>query len=217
MQDLLQQLQEATINSNRSLTDALRYAKVLSARLRHPTLAAWAECELDGYPKDAKVPQYRNMQLTLKGHFLGPAGSSLKNGHIPHANLVAALGREGADLWRTFQVRQGIAECEHLASTEHDLRVQVPPDLIRRIGSHVYTGMNCVDAFAPLSASTFRGLLDTVRNRLLSFVLELEGSHGVQIRDEHWQSVPIHSVTQILNNCVLRDIAVGTNITQSRE
>jgi len=142
---------------------------------------------------------------------------SSKNAHIPHGNLVSAVGRKLADQWRTMSIRQGIAECEHLIGQKGELRVQVPPEMIRLIGSNVYEHMSCMDAFAWLSAGTLRGLVDSVRNRLLTFVLDLETSHGVTIKDQNWRSVPAGSITQIFNNSILRDVAAGAHISQTRE
>lgn len=214
MMNLLQSLQEATVVSTRSLTDALRLAKILASRLKHLPLKEWVDLELDGYPPDAEVPSYREIPISLRGQFIGPWGSGANNAHIPHRCIVRALGESAAARWRTTSIRKGIAECEHMVSSDGELRLQVSPDVIAVIGGQVYENMNCVDAFAWLSPSIFHGIVDSVRNRLLTFVLELEATHGVTIQDGNWSAVPVQSITQIFNHSIFRDVAAGANIVQ---
>jgi AbiTii len=53
---LLQDIQNAIIDSDRPLAGVLRMAMVLAARLDNPMLQEWAERELNGYPEDAPLP-----------------------------------------------------------------------------------------------------------------------------------------------------------------
>jgi AbiTii-like protein len=56
---LLQDIQSALVSIDKSLTDVLRMAKILAAKLDNALLREWVDQELNGYAKEASLPPYR--------------------------------------------------------------------------------------------------------------------------------------------------------------
>ena len=54
------------------------------------------------------------------------------------------------------------------------IKIAWPANLIAYVGTKIYENMNCISAWKVISCSLIASLLDTVRNRILSFVLEIE-------------------------------------------
>jgi hypothetical protein len=53
---LLQDIEHAATSSDRPLTDVLRMAKLLAAKLDNALLREWADQELNGYTDNAPLP-----------------------------------------------------------------------------------------------------------------------------------------------------------------
>jgi hypothetical protein len=73
---------------------------------------------------------------------------------------------------------EGIASYEDLVRAGGDGTFQIswPADLTATVGRRIYRGMNCLSAWQVISRGAMVGLLDTVRNRVLNFALEIESA-----------------------------------------
>jgi len=213
---LLREIQDAAIDSKGEIAPLLRRCQVLAYELDHNELKKWVQHELNGYPKDEPLPAYRRLTLALTGTFLGPFGSSLRE--VPIAN--AALPKKVADLVNDYPLRSPIAEYEALAASDKDLQLQLPGNVLAAIGHHTYQkGYGCVEARHIMPAARMKGLIDTVRNRVLSFALEL-GKLGLESLDRiepgavATQNIPHEAVSQIFHTQIVGDnltVAIGDN------
>src|SRR5277367_2106769 len=59
MSSAIHNLQVAIVEGKQSLTQLLRQAKLISAKLNLGDVGHWVDLELGGYPKDAELPEYR--------------------------------------------------------------------------------------------------------------------------------------------------------------
>ena len=84
---LLEDIQLAAVDASGNLATLLRKCKVLAAHLGNRQLENWLIWESNGYPEDVTVPKYRVWSLQVKGNFMGPFYSGLKNAPIPLALL----------------------------------------------------------------------------------------------------------------------------------
>lgn len=130
--------------------------------------------ELNGYPKDSRdeLPPYRSTKAAeVVGDFAGAFGSQMKNGRIP----MYVVKEEDRDFLFHVHFAQPFAELERLAeSGSATIQSPWPQDFVTIYGDQVYQGMVAMTVTRVLPAVTVAGILDTIRNRVLSLVLEME-------------------------------------------
>jgi hypothetical protein len=169
---LLREIQDTAVDSDVELATLLRKCKVLGARLGNSDFKQWVEFELNGYSDRESLPDYRALYVDSKGHFAGPFQSGLRNANIPLSCVPEGL-RE--NLSRSYMM-QPVAALEALVKGATSNSVQEPwsPDIVAYIGQDMYEGMNCMQAWKVIPTNAIVGALDVVKNRILSFVLEIE-------------------------------------------
>ncbi len=169
---LLSDIQSDAVDTRQSVSNVLRKCKILAARLGNNEFNAWVEHELNGY-KSEDLPEYRIINVKSYGHFDGFGGSGLRNAVIPPSTIPKKY-RESVT--REY-LMDPISYYEELMSTKNDdvnFQAQWNADLIAYVGDKIYHGMNCMSAWKMIPRGSIRGLLDTVRNRILSFVIDIE-------------------------------------------
>lgn len=210
---LLRDIQEATIDSEKDLSVILRKCKVLAARLGNPEFKQWIENELNGYSDIDSLPDYRIISVHSKGHFSGPFQSGLKNANIPLSCIPKDFHK---NLSHTF-LCESIAALESLLQKNDGGFFQEPwnPDLIAYVGDKIYEDMLCMQAWKVIPASSIVAALDAVRNRVLSFVLEIEAeSPDVGEAPVNSQPIDQERVQQIFNTYIngnVQNVATGSN------
>jgi hypothetical protein len=198
---LMDQVQQEAVDSKSDLGALLRKCKVLAARLGSRALEDWLVWESDGYPEGAEVPSYRILPLELKGHFAGPLGSGLRNAPIPLLCLPEKV-RKG---WRNYRCRQSVGSIEEILKRSDGGTFTVSAgDLAVPLGTNVYRGYNCVQAWAEVGVSQLIEILNSVRNRILDFVLAVwkEAPRAGEHHDGAPPEIEPARVTQIFNTTV---------------
>jgi len=168
---LLRQIQDDAVSSTVPVSELLRRCQVLAARLGITELDEWVRHELNGYPADAELPDYRICPGIARGHFSGPFGSGIRHAVLPARNLP----KEFRQWAREVRLRQPIATIEDLAPRGDDIMFPWPGDLIARVQRDFYEGMVLGQAWLSIGRSSLVGAIDAVRNRILSFALDAEG------------------------------------------
>ena len=168
---LLRDIQNAAIDESVSAATVLRKCKVLAVRLGHEPFKDWIDHELNGYPLNAILPDYRVLKgIGSKGDFIG-AGKWMKNVTIP----LSALPQESRKNFAMSKMYGSIAEYEHLIkSKDGELICAWPGDVTAYLEGRAYKYMTCVSAWQVISTGSIVGLVDTVRTKILNFVLEIE-------------------------------------------
>ena len=169
---LLQQIEDDAVNPDVDLGTLLRKCKILAARLDHKPFEEWVDRELNGYPDAGALPPYRIMHVQSRGHFFGVFGRQLKNAPIPLLNLPEDV----VEAMRTVYLTEGVATYVELVGNQEkgELQSPWPPEVVAVMSDRIYADMNCIAAWRVVSASAVSGMLDTIRNRVLDFVLRLE-------------------------------------------
>jgi AbiTii len=172
---LLQDIEHAVTSSDRPLTDVLRMAKILAAKLDNALLREWADQELNGYSKDAPLPPYRaSRTVPVRGDFTGPSHQA-RNVPISVIQLKAEYREDASKGLFRVSFTRPIATYEDLL--RHDaveFREMWEHDVVLLVRPMVLEGMQCIAAWRVLSRDMFVAIVDGVRNRLLDLVLELE-------------------------------------------
>lgn len=216
---LLREIQNAAVDSDVELSVVLRKCLVLAVRLGHEQFKKWVEQELNGYDSKENLPEYRKIRAESRGDFSASFGRWFKNLPIP-PSCVPEKYRELAD---TAYLAEGVSAYAELLkkSSGGSLRVPWPSDLTRFVGSEIYGDTLCVDAWLEISAGVLANVLDTVRNRILSFVLEIE-SEAPDAGEAEPGSQPVQQqhVTQMFNTYILggaSNVALGgSNFSQQQ-
>src|SRR4051812_11892820 len=176
---LIKELRNDAIDGKISLANTLRKAKVLASLLKHGDLKNWLDNELNGYRQDdPNVPDYRISYAESFGNFskVGFVGgiSELKNYHIPKFAVPEHL----KEYVEKLLITQGVRSLESLVENPQfqQYRVTWSGDAVVAASS-IYQNFQCLTAWRDIGASELVHILDTIRNRLLSFILELEELH----------------------------------------
>jgi AbiTii-like protein len=214
---LLQQLQADAVDPQVPLSHLLRKALILSKRLAYPPLGEWAQRELEGYPGNAELPDYRARRSSqVEGRFEAGLGTGFVN-PIPSANVEEEHRK---DLF-SFELRGGVAQYEQLAA-EDSLRVPWDQNFVSYYRGSFYPDFALESAWRTVSPGQLTQVLDSVRTRLLNFVLEIEGENPDAGEAEPGEA-PIESarVTQIFNQTFHGDntafAAAGANVNQTQQ
>jgi hypothetical protein len=194
---LVSEIASDLTNPSIHLSDILRKAKVLAYQLQSDEMKSWVNLELDGYSSipPEQIPEYRKLFTQSFGNFLGYFGSELKNAPIPPASLPKDWRNYGSD----FYIRQGIRALEGLiAADDLSLDFLWSQNNVLAIQNKIYEDYKCVQAWWVINKSSLEQILDTVRNRLLSFVLEIEQQNlVVETIDKMATSSTTEKVTQV--------------------
>ncbi len=80
------------------------------------------------------------------------------------------------DMLLTHHSREPVSALADLVSRKeaNSFSVPCPADLVAYVGHGIYENMNCLSAWQVIPRGGVVGILDTVRTRILNFVLELE-------------------------------------------
>mgnify|MGYP001555225754 CR=1 FL=1 len=205
MMSLLREIQDAAIDSDTELAVLLRKCKVLAARLGNPEFKQWVENELSGYDNLGSLPGYRILNVISKGHFSGPFQSGLRNADIP----LLCIKEDYRKNLSCSYLNQPVAAMESLvgSTTGGILKEPWNPDLVAYVGEDIYEGMNCMQAWKVIPITGIISALNAVRNRILSFVLEIEAeSPDAGEAPANSNPVPQEKVNQIFNTYITGDV-----------
>jgi hypothetical protein len=205
---LLQEIRDGAVDSNNDITTVLRKCLLLAAKLGHDGFRQWVEQELNGYQgKIEDLPPYRLLHVESLGVFVGSFGRQLNNAPIPTGLVPEELREFVARVPLVDPIASLVALAENEGGKE--LNAPWPADLTALVSDKFYDGMNLIKAWRVVSRNSIVGVVDTVRNRVLSFVLEIEKQYP-----EAGEKVgagaqpPPERVNQIFNT----NIMGGTNI-----
>jgi AbiTii len=203
---LLNQIRTEAVDSEHDLGSLLRKCRVLAQRLNNADLKTWVMSELDGYQDESNLPDYRVLRhALLLGHYIGAFGSQLKNIQIP---LSAVMEEFRQDIVET-KVVQGVRGIRELIANSEggSLRIALPSEAHAAIRDpNVREDMVLASAVKIINTSPLEGILDTVRNRILNFTLELDseapktGDPIDRLRVEKSEKVQQIFNTQIMGN-----------------
>lgn len=214
----LRQIQEAAVDKDTDVPMLLRKCKVLATRLKNEPFKRWVDQELNGYKAKDDLPPYRVFTVNSFGYFSGYGGSGYKNAPIP---LVSFPEKVRTNLRHSYLL-SSVSYYFSLLNGNHDLQEPWPADLVAHFSSKILEDMNLMAAWKSIPRSAVVAMIDTVRNKILNFVLELEeeipNAGELQLNS---QTIPQEKVTQIFNTYISGNIqnvaAASTNFSQTSQ
>jgi hypothetical protein len=211
---LIQKIQAEAVDGKSDLSTLLRKCLVLGSRLGHQELKEWANWELDGYPESSELPDYRILHgLESFGHFLGIAGSALQN--VPVS--VFRLPEEVRHDYANPPIRQGvraITEMVNAGKNDGTVRWAWPagaPEVFDHEGYR--PDLHLMQAWINVPVAALVGILDTIRNRVLNFALEIEGILGPddEVPSQESKETKAAQITQTFHQTIYGPVSnVGT-------
>jgi hypothetical protein len=208
MSSAVHNLQMATVEGKQPLAQLLRQTKLIAAKLSLRDVEEWVDLELDGYPSDKELPEYRTVstdKLMLRNPYRGWE-------HV-------------GDVKRRVGVHQPIAEIETLAKEEE---ITFTPE--KNFGVTDSLGTSMATRWpqrVTINPSQFTGIVEAVRNKLLKWAIELE-KRGIKGEDMNFDEREkqtaskmvlnigtVHSIVGNANNSDVRSETVSYQATNS--
>lgn len=198
----------------------MRKAKLLAAQIKSKELENWINNESYGYSNVGELPDYRIFGAMNFGLFQGPYGTSANNVPLPIFDLPESIKKYA----KSMAFFQGTKELEELVKTPNDEKLvkKWPAEAVILARPHLRMdgGLELADAWQPLSLSIVEGIIDTIKNKLLDFLIKLDetgvlnskSNKEIQIKPEQIRN--IYNITIKGNNAV---VASGHNIHQNVE
>lgn len=182
------------------LSIVLRKAKVMSYKLKNKDFRDWIENEFNGYARNDMLPRHRIIDTIAQGNFFD-GYRQFSNYSIPLENI----SKEYREAFNKIYLKQGIKELESLCETAdradgNTLRMSIPTALVRLLDYKVFEGMQCFDAWRLLSKSQVAQVVDSTRNKLLDFILELADEYPeIKSDADLTKPIPNEKIQQIFN------------------
>lgn len=168
--DILRVIKEQILDDSIKLSSILRKVRVLADTTKTKTLENWVKFEINGYQNIQDVPEYRTFSVISYGCFSGPFQLGIKD--IP-LNLYI-LPKEIRRIYETVYVSDGIRSIEILVDDKRkDLRKVWPQHIVAEFQDKFMRHMNLYYAYQSFSSHLLEQVLESTRNRLLEFILEL--------------------------------------------
>lgn len=162
---------------------ALKRTKVLLQELDNAELLQWINCEIEGYPDEAVVPEYRKICGQLYGYyFKGSMISNTKYNHvpIPLGNLPDTMKNQIL----TTEITQGVESLKGMVtesekSENGGFAKTIPAELYPHIAmANNDPYMNITTASVELSMPQILNIFPKVENKLLDILSYLEKKFG---------------------------------------
>lgn len=197
---------QSDILGEADLSTILREAKVLAYRLKNQEFKEWVEYELNGYRGNASIPKYRSLGTVSCGDFINLRWR-ISGTQIPLQNFPDEI----QEIMRAVDLRQGVKELESMVESSklskdgHQLRVPWPRELIPLLSNRVYEYTECIDAWQIVTRDQLKQVLESIRNNLLSFILELGDRYPEQARADfnNPNTIPDDQIRQVFNYFIL--------------
>ena len=210
---LVDEIVDLLSSQNTSLTEALLKTKVLLQKIGHKELTDWINCELNGYPDNEQLPEYRILPAQVLGNIFNMAYR-----YTSHPIPIGHLKKEQQELYTLARMKQSLAVLEKLtAGNGGHLQSQIPLEVNHILGKTL-DGYQIERAWCDIGASYVTQIFIQVRSRLLDFILNLKDQLGDLDSDEEIKNRSDSIDTpSIFNNAIYGNnntILVGSNNEQ---
>jgi hypothetical protein len=213
---LLADIQFECTAERASVSRLLRLCLQLASRLKHDPFKGWALHELNGYPKDAELPPYRIVETRSPGFF-----ADRFIGQVTFDIPMSILPEPLRSRFLVARLDQPISQYEELLSEEGGFSAPWPQELALHYGKEV-SPIQCLRMWQELPRSGVASLIDTVKTRVLSMVLDIkaENPDAGDIQGPGAVPIPEAKVAQIFNTNIyggtVQNLAAGsTDIVQT--
>lgn len=198
---LLDQIKHPAVDSKVDITTVLRMARILAAKLNNEVFEAWIKHELNGYPKEkTALRAYRIVAVNSRAHLILGGGFQQLTGAPVIPSLIPEDLREWATTAYLYSPVSNYASLASDTSTG-SIQSQWPQELAVKYGGCGYNEAQCIRAWQEIGKNSLDAMVDTVRNKILDFVLEIEAANpSAGEAPQGTQPIPRETVQKIVNN-----------------
>lgn len=201
---LLDDIIEIATDDKMPIGTLLRKCLVLEQTFKNEKFKVWLNNELDGYDDAAELPPYRKFNAVSYGFFVGMAGRQINDQPL----ALHILEQADRELMTVCPLVQSASSYEGIPDKGTDAQFPWNPILTTKYQRKFFKDSDLVlnRAWQLIPGSVIIGLLETVRNRVLRFALDL--------KDELGPSIP--TVANIPSEAIDRSVVnhiYGGNIT----
>ena len=152
------------------------------------------------------IPDYRKLYTESYGNFLGFAWSRRNNVPIP-SSCIPEKYREVVNIQYCCEAISSYFSLVQNKDGLEFINMAWPADYISKFGSEIIEGMACVTAWRSITVSKIVALIDTVRNRILNFALEIQ-SEAPEAGDVSLEQLSIQPerIQQVFNTYVMGNV-----------
>lgn len=174
---LLEDMKSRLLDDSVPVSSILRMALVLSYENGDLKLREWVNAELEGYKPDEEVPDYRHGRCQSFGNFVGPGYAYMNSMPLPPSSIP----QEYHYITNELVFRENFRSLEEALLTAlkdgSAAKSNWPADLIVLLSDKFYQYFRLVSAWVLVQPSDMLEIVETVRNRLLKYVLEIDPSY----------------------------------------
>jgi len=176
--DILDQLVTDITNPERSLSDIFLKVKVLAFKLNSQELKQWVEKEVNGYDSDDEYPKYRSLPTAIYGNLI----QDLPGRTIYRRNeklVIDYVSQETYESLTRLNLSSSISEIEEFIKSGN-AHVSVPHYIQAEISKTFSNYWHVESAWRVISGSYLVGVLNSIKSRLLDFIMELNQTLGTR-------------------------------------
>src|ERR1039457_2701807 len=128
------------------MANLLRKCKILAARLDSHQFSQWIDWELNGYPEDQSLPNYRYLNVLTFATFMNVAWRAERQ-----PILWEVLPEQAKEALKCIQFRDGIAKAANVGKGGSIPR----PDVAIRIEGKMFPDMHCISPWQEIPSHEF--------------------------------------------------------------
>jgi hypothetical protein len=177
---LLDDIIETATDDKLPIGNLLRKCLVLEQTFHNEKFKAWLNNELDGYDNvEAEIPSYRKFNAVSYGFFVGIMGRQINNQPLS----LHILDKVDRDRMNVVSLTQPASSYEGRPNKTDDAQLPWNPTMTTKYQGSFFKDSDFVlnRAWQLIPGSVLVSLLETVRNRVLRFALELKDQIGPSV------------------------------------
>lgn len=210
---LIEEIIDLLSSKEPNLTTALMKTKVLLHKLGEKNLIDWVNGELNGYPDEANIPEYRVIPVIVQGNASNGVWR-YQSQNLPVFHLDDKLQKR----LNISNLTQSIAVIEDYAKSDH-MQLLIPPELYPFLSKGLDNGFQVESAWGKFAAGAMKQVLTEVSSRLLDFLLDLSEKFPNEMDSKEMKEKSKEiGVSDLFNHAVFGDnatIVVGDSNTQN--
>ncbi|HCT84792.1 MAG TPA: hypothetical protein DF296_06295 [Candidatus Margulisbacteria bacterium] len=208
---LIQEIQDSLTAETTNLASILRKVKVLAYKLNEGTLKDWISKEINGYRERDVIPEYRKIHPRSLGYFVGAFNAQIKNCPIPTISLPDIVKK----IAENTEITMSIHTLEELLNSEENIFAMMwDQNLVAYCNSNcqIIEGYSLVEAKKEVNRIHIEGVIDSVKNKLLDFILELQDKYPtISESDSEINKIPNEASKNIFHTYIYGNNAVVNN------
>jgi hypothetical protein len=190
------------IKNNNSITDALYQLKLLITDLNDNSITNWINSELEGYKDDDNIPPYRRLKSPLYGEIQYVSLGNLINRKMQIPVKIEHLN------FLEIKLKDNISVVEKWAKEgSSDKKMPFDPRMATHIADMNLSEMcQIMSAWLPLAPASFSEITNSVKNKILDILIELEKKYGnlddytIDFKDKKDKDATSKTIVNIIYN-----------------